>query len=183
MRADVRNELERWTKQHRVVTSVFPNLAGNSIVREIVESNVVHQTQFNEREFMDEFFAKWLERDTGTDNRPSRIHDEHLEPYLELLEAVAVKYIQEDRVDRYGYFEVFDDDLVILPNEDKSTSVRVSQLLNRSGLVTLDPAIPVAQRYRFEPLWIHRLLLQRHYDRKNQRAQATRSAQVSTSLQ
>ncbi len=166
---DLRDELKRLTSQSRVVMGVFPNLAGNSILREIVEFNLDAKKSFNEREFMDEFFAKWLERDTATDNRPSRIQDEHLDIYLKLLEAVAAKYIDEDRVDRYGYFEVFEDDRVVVQHDDETVSVPASQLLNRSGLVTLDPAFPIAQRYRFEPLWIHRLLLQTHLEREMDR--------------
>ncbi len=180
---EVRDELKRWTQEHRAVMAVFPNLAGNSILREIVEDSVRRNKTFSERDFMDEFFARWLERDTATDNRPSRIDDEHLEPYLHLLEAVAAKYVQEDRVDRYGYFEVFDDDRVEVMQGDETISILVPQLLNRSGLVTLDPAIPVAQRYRFEPLWIHRLLLQRHAERHTRQEQGTLSARVTAGLQ
>ncbi len=177
-RPDRRDALQRMVKQDRVVMAVFPNLAGNSILREIVDSNLDANKTFNEREFMREFFARWLERDTATDNRPSRIQDEHLEVYLGLLEAVAAKYIDEDRVDRYGYFEVFDDDRVEIQHHGETVSVRASQLLNRSGIVTLDPALPVAQRYRFEPLWIHRLLLQTHLERKADRELRSQSTGI-----
>jgi hypothetical protein len=174
-----RDELHELTNHNRVVMAVFPNLAGNSILREIVESNLEGNKNFQEQAFMDEFFARWLERDTATDNRPSRIKDEHLEVYLRLLEALAAKYVNEDRVDRYGYFDVLNQDRVEILHHGEPVSVSASELLNRSGLVTLDPAIPVAQRYRFEPLWIHRLLLQRHLERETSPEQGSRSVEIA----
>ncbi len=149
----------------------FPNLAGNSILREIVEANVLSGKDFDEREFMDEFFARWLERDTKTDDRPSRLKPEHLELYTKLLEAVAAKYIDEDRVDRLGYFDVVDDDRVVVEHDGSTVAVVVRQLLNRSGLVTLDPILPETQRYRFEPVWLHRLLFQMHLEREARQAE------------
>ena len=171
IRPEVDEELERWTRQHRVVLGVLPNLAGNSILREIVEANVLSGKEFDEREFMDEFFARWLERDTKTDDRPSRLKPEHLELYVKLLEAVAAKYIDEDRVDRLGYFDVVDDDRVVVEHDGSTVSVFVRQLLNRSGLVSLDPILPEAQRYRFEPFWIHRLLFQMHLERESRQGE------------
>lgn len=165
MRPEVRDELLRWLQQHRVVLAVLPNLAGNSILREMVAESVDQRRAFDEREFMSEFFARWLMRDTKSGDRPSRLKPEDLELYLKLLEAVASKYVQEHRVNRLGYFDVVDDDRVVVEHEGAVVSVLVRRLLNRSGLVTLDPLLPVAARYRFEPFWIHRQLLMMHYER------------------
>ena len=161
----VRDELQRWAQQHRVVVAVLPNLAGNSIVREIVEAHVENERSFNEREFMDEFFASWLERNTKSGDRPSRLKPGLLELYVKLLEAVAAKYVDQHRVDRLGYFDVLEQDQVVVQHDGESVSVSVRSLLNHSGVVTLDPVLPVAQRYRFEPVWVHRLLLQMHHER------------------
>jgi hypothetical protein len=164
---EVRDELESWAKQHRVVTAVLPNLAGNSIVRDLVDEHIAEERAFNERAFMDEFFARWLERDSKSGDRPSRVHSaESLVLYEKLLEAVAAKYLDEHRVNRLGYFDVVDDDRVVVEHEGETVSVLVRRLLNRSGLVTLDPVLPVAQRYRFEPFWIHRHLLHKHVERE-----------------
>jgi hypothetical protein len=165
IRPEVRDELINWTKQHRVVLGVLPNLAGNGILREMVAESVDQGRRFNEPEFMNEFFARWLMRDTKTGDRPSRLKQDHLDLYLKLLEAVASKYIQEHRVNRLGYFDVVDDDRVVVEHEGEVVSILVPRLLNRSGLVTLDPLLPVAARYRFEPFWIHRQLLVMHYER------------------
>lgn len=164
---EVRDELENWAKEHRVVAAVLPNLAGNSIVRELVEEQIATNRPFSERDFMDEFFARWLERDSKSGDRPSRSHGtDQLVVYQKLLEAVAAKYLDEHRVNRLGYFDVVEDDRVVIEHEGKTISVLVRTLLNRSGLVTLDPVLPVAQRYRFEPFWIHRQLLQQHLERE-----------------
>jgi hypothetical protein len=162
----VRDELRRWAQQHRPVVGVLGNLAGNSMLREIVEEYVDQGREFDEREFMNEFFAKWLERNTKSGDRPSRLKPEQLELYVKLLEAVAAKYVDEHRVDRLGYFDVVDDDRVVVDHADKTVSVPVRRLLNHSGVVTLDPILPVAQRYRFEPFWVHRLLLKMHQERQ-----------------
>ena len=164
---EVRDELESWASQHRVVSAVLYNLAGNSIVRDLVEEHIEDNRTFNERTFMDEFFARWLERDSKSGDRPSRSHGtEQLVVYQKLLEAVAAKYLDEHRVNRLGYFDVVDDDRVVVEHEGQTISVPVPRLLNRSGLVTLDPVLPVAQRYRFEPFWIHRHLLYQHLERQ-----------------
>ncbi len=164
---EVRDELESWAKQHRVVAAVLPNLAGNSIVRDLVEEQIEENRPFSERAFMDEFFARWLERDSKSGDRPSRSHaTDQLVVYQKLLEAVAAKYLDEHRVNRLGYFDVVDDDRVVVEHEGQTISVLVRRLLNRSGLVTLDPVLPVAQRYRFEPFWIHRQLLHQHLERE-----------------
>jgi hypothetical protein len=159
------DELREWTMRHRVVMGVLPNLAGNSILREMVDAQVSSGQSFDERQFMDEYFAKWLERNTKSDDRPSRLKPVHLDVYDKLLEAVAAKYVDEDRVNRLGYFDVVDDDRVVVEHHGEQVSVQVQNLLNRSGLVTLDPMLPATQRYRFEPVWIHRLLLQMHDER------------------
>ncbi len=162
----VRDELRQWSMQHRVVAAALPNLAGNSIVREIVQQRVERGQAFDEAEFMDEFFQRWLERDTQSDDRPSRLKPQHLELYVKLLEAVAAKYVNEHRVNGQGYFDVIDDDVVVVEHQDATVSVPVRRLLNRSGLVNLDPVLPVASRYRFEPFWFHRHLLSKHYQRQ-----------------
>ncbi len=167
MRPQVRDELEKWSMQHRAVAAVLPNLAGNSIVREIVEQRIERGAEFDEQQFMDEFFEKWLERDTKSDDRPSRLKPQHLEIYVQLLEAVAAKYVTERRVDRLGYFDVIDDDFVVAEHEGAMVTVPVRQLLNRSGLVNIDPLLPEAGRYRFEPMWFHRLLLSRYQQRQS----------------
>ena len=49
----------------------------------------------------------------------------------------------------------------------EQVKVPVEQLLNRSGLVNLDAQRPGDARYRFEPLWFHSWLIEKHRDRLN----------------
>lgn len=166
----VRDELRDWTSRHRVVTAVLPNLAGNSMLRDIVEAHVKSKQEFDEREFMNEFAARWLERNTRSGDRPSRLKPELLDLYMELLEQVAAKYVAENRINRLGFFDVVDDDHVTVQHSGQQVSVPVCELLDHSGVVTLDPVLPIAQRYRFEPFWMHRLLLTMHQDRRIENA-------------
>ena len=46
-------------------------------------------------------------------------------------------------------------------------SLPVASVLDRSGLVTVDPRSPTSERFRFEPFWIHRLLVQMHRERRD----------------
>ena len=55
---------------------------------------------------------------------------------------------------------------MIFIDDGQIVSVLVRRLLNRSGLVTMDPVLPVASRYRFEPFWIHRHLLMMSEERE-----------------
>lgn len=166
----VRDELYQWATNHRVVGSALSNLAGNSMVREMVEEHVEAGRDFDERRFMADFFAKWLARNTRSGNRPSRDKPAMLDVYVRLLEAVAAKYVAEDRVDRLGYFDVLKNDHVVVESDGQSISVPVITLMNHSGLVATDPLLPTAPRYRFEPLWIHRFLLERRTERESTEA-------------
>lgn len=179
-RPDVRDALQQWSVQHPTVSAVLPNLAGNSMAREVVEDFVANQQGFDERRFMDEFFAKWLERDTLSGDRPSRLKPQDLELYVKLLEAVAVKYSDEDRLFPDGYFAVAPQDHVSVVHDGDTVSVSVERLLNRSGLVNLNPLDPGTPHYRFEPFWFHRLLIQMHDERRAAGETAERQRQVQS---
>ncbi len=166
MTPTVRKELQRWSMEYPVVASILPNLAANEMVRDILADSLHRGEGYEERRFMDAFLTRWLERDTSSDDRPSRLKPEYLDSYLQLLEAIAVKYAAEDRIDELGYFDVTNEDIVI---QERGTpiSVPVRTVLNRSGLVTVDPRFPFSQRFRFEPFWFHRLLVQTHQERRD----------------
>lgn len=78
------------------------------------------------------------------------------ESYENLFIQVAHKY--QDRVDEEGYFAPNYSDTVNFVSEGKVRSVRVTSLLNRSGLSYLSPATFRSPKYRFEPFWLHRYL-------------------------
>lgn len=148
-----------------IVTSVLTNLAANGIAREILAGFASSGDDFDQDRFMIEFLGRWLERDTASDGRPSRIKRIHLESYLQLLEQVALKYASEERIDSQGYFDVHPSDGVMIEDHGEMLAVPVCQILDRSGLVTVDPQKPTSQRFRFEPFWFHRLLVDMHQRR------------------
>jgi hypothetical protein len=83
--------------------------------------------------------------------------------YLEMLEEAAAKYASV-RAGMKGQFLVSPLDTVpvsISMNDiQKKGAVLVEDLLSRSGLVFLDPADTLNLRYQFEPLWLHRYLVE-----------------------
>ena len=165
MRPEARRRLQRCLTENRVALGVIPNLAGNSLLREVFTDHLQDGINFEERAFMDWFFAKWLERDTKSSDRPSRMKPEFLELYIQLLEAVAAKYADQTQLDRLGFFEVRRDDTIDVRHNGEVVSVSIQRLLDRSGFVTADPLHPESDRYRFEPIWTHRLLLEMHSER------------------
>lgn len=163
MNSECRRDLNEWACDHRVVGCVLPNLAANGMVRQILAEHRSSNQPFDERRFMDRFLVLWLERDTLSDDRPSQIKPEHLQAYLELLETIAAKYASVVEPD--GSFPVVQSDMVKIDVDGESVCVPVSRVLNRSGLVTVDPFDVSTSRYRFEPLWFHRLLTKMHQER------------------
>ena len=115
-----------------IVTSVLTNLAANGIAREILAGFASNGDAFDQDRFMIEFLARWLERDTASDGRPSRIKRIHLESYLQLLEQVALKYASEERIDSQGYFDVHPSDGVMIEDHGEMLAVPVCQILDRS---------------------------------------------------
>ncbi len=166
MTPSARERLQRWSMEHPVVASVLPNLAANEMVRDLLVDCVERGEVFEERRFMNDFLATWLERDTRSDDRPSRLKPENFDLYLQFLEAIAVKYAAADRIDQLGYFDVTREDQVVIQEKGKPIAVPVRPVLNRSGLVTVDPRSPSSPRFRFEPFWFHRLLVQMHLERR-----------------
>lgn len=162
MTAEARRELRAWASESRVVATALSNLAGNGMVRKIVVDHIRSDQEFDETRFMNNFFQLWLERDTQSDDRPSRIKPQHLSLYIQLMKDIATKYAVE--TDERGYFDVSDDDRVLANVGGESISVPVKRILNRSGLINVDPLDPVAGRFRFEPFWFHRALVQTNID-------------------
>ena len=167
MRSDVQDTLDQWAREYPCVSSVLGNLAGNSMVREIVEESVLKDQPFSEKRFKEEFFAKWLERDTLSGDRPSRLKPRDLEVYVKLLESVALQYAETAVKSGDGFFSVAPDDEAVTYHDGREVRVSVERLLNRSGLVNLDAQQPGDAKYRFEPVWFHSWLIQKSVDRSS----------------
>ena len=163
MNSGCREDLICWANDHHVIGSVLPNLAANGMVRQLIAEHRREEKSFQERRFMDQFLWLWLERDTLSDDRPSQIKPEHLEAYLMLLETIAAKHVGSVQVD--GSFSVAPDEMVTIDVKGESICVPVRRVLNRSGLVTVNPFVSSNPRYRFEPFWFHRLLATMYQER------------------
>ena len=115
---------------------------------------------------MDAYFDAWLERDYASDHRPSPSNPVHLDLYLDALESIAVKYLTENLVDDSGYFPVAEGSTIEVEHDGQRLSFPIQQVLDRSGMKHVDPRISGVPRYRFEPIWFHRLLIDRYNDRR-----------------
>jgi len=71
----------------------------------------------------------------------------------------------EGRLDERGFLTVRDTDTVSVDYRGELAEVPVYRILNRSGLKFIDPREPGTRSYRFEPVWFHRLLVEKHNDR------------------
>lgn len=171
-----RNELQRWSMDYPVVATVQSNLAANGMVRELLSDCLRRGESYDERRFMNAFLTQWLERDQRSSDRPSRLKPEHLDSYLQWLESVAVKYAAAGQLDEQGYFDVGEADRVVIEEQGTLASLPVRAILDRSGLVTVDPRQPYDHRYRFEPFWFHRLLVQMHHERRDRALTGTTAA-------
>ncbi len=160
--------LREWAGSQRVITGVLPNLAGNSLAREIAEQFYIAGRPFAERSVMNAYLDGWLQRDTRSDNRPSLAKPLHLDLYLRLLEGVAVDSLRKGQVDEQGFFPVRSDDQISLAYQDRLVAFPVTRILDRSGMKFMDPRQAGVARYRFEPVWFHRLLVEMSNDRLTQ---------------
>jgi hypothetical protein len=162
MRHDVQRTLVDWASRYRVVASTLDNLAGNSLMREIIEREVLAGRPYDERRIMSAYFESWLVRDTKSDGRPSKEKPEHLDLYLYLLQQVAARHLHNRQVDQHGFFPVRNSDRIVVAEDGKQLAFPVMDILDRSGLKFIDPRERGVRRYRFEPIWIHRLLVDMH---------------------
>lgn len=86
-------------------------------------------------------------------------HQVHLGVYGHVLEQIAVRYAEE--VDDEGFFLVGFEDNVSVPAGEGDVTVRVRDVLDRSGIAYLDPVDFTTTRYRFDPFWVHAYLVEK----------------------
>jgi hypothetical protein len=159
---DATIKLLQYAQRHRMIGATIYNLAGNAIIREIMAQRCDQRLEFDEFAIEQAYFDAWLERDHASDNRPSPSHPAHLDLYIRLLQEVAVKYLVENHVDDQGFFEVGRDDRICVTHLGRELSFPVRQILNRSGMKHVDPCQPEPLKYRFEPIWLHRFLVEQY---------------------
>lgn len=162
MSVEVDEALVDWATKHLVVSSTLDNLAGNTLMREIVEKEVLAGRPFDERRVMAAYLHHWLLRSTKSHGRPSARQPQQLDLYLYLLQQVAARYLHEGQVDSRGFFPVREDDRLVVLWQGKSLEFPVAKILDRSGLMSADFQEDGITRYRCRPVWIHRLLVEMH---------------------
>jgi len=160
MCAEVQDALADWAARSRVVCSMLYNLAGNSIVRDIVRRETLLGHAYDERHVAEAYLDAWLARESRSHDRPSLEKPQYLDLYLMLLERTAVKYLKDGAVDDQGYFPVREGDAITVRYGGRDRTFPVRRILDRSGLIVTNPCDPSPARYRFEPIWMHRLLVQ-----------------------
>lgn len=103
-------------------------------------------------------FSDLLSRNNGSHGRPAHNDDQ----YLAALELAAAFPLGNGRpLDKQGYFEVLTTDHITFTDRNKqSVTVKLQSLLNRSGLIMLDPSDLMRTRYRFEPFWVQMHLIE-----------------------
>jgi hypothetical protein len=161
----VQNALMQCASERPVVCSTLYNLAGNSMIREILQRETLEGRPYDERRITQAYFDAWLTRETKVHDRPSIEQPDHLDLYLALLERVAVKYLQEGAIDDQGFFPVCDSDTVSATCGGRERALPVRRILDGSGLIITDPREQGLAKYRFEPFWTHRLLAEMHSQR------------------
>ena len=165
MRAEVQWALVQYASKHRFVCGMLYNLAGNSMIREILRQETLKQQPFDERRVAGTYLNTWLSRETKSHDRPSIEKPKHLDLYLALLERAAVKSLQDGAINDQGYFSVRDSDTVTVECDGRERKFLLKRILGGSGLIITDPREEGLARYRFEPVSIHRLLVEAHGER------------------
>jgi hypothetical protein len=161
MRSDVQACLVDCAQRQPVVYSVLHNLAGNGMIREILQNEFLAGKSFNEQEVMRAYLDHWLTRETQANGTPSVGEPTHLELYLKVLGQLALEYA--DSVDSQGFFTIHDGDQVVVSHSGRQMTFDAETVLNRSGMILLDPRKEGEERIRFEPFWLHRMLAEPHY--------------------
>lgn len=161
-RFNVDAALNRCAKESAVACSALRNLAGNSMLREILAGRIASNSSYNEREVMEACLHAWLARESKTDDRPSVDNSEHLELYLKVLEQVASQTLYQGEVDEWGYFPIRERDHVTVTHHGRNYSFPTVRVLNHSGLIDVECRGSDVTKCRFEPVWMHRLLVETH---------------------
>lgn len=162
-----RKLFQQWAKRHPEVRYSLNTLAGSGFWHEIAEHAAERTTRFNLMDLEEEYFSLCLLRDTRPIDRPSSEKPKYLDLYRRLLEQVALDYDDINQLDAQGYFRVSPDAKVTVDYQGEPVSFSVVDLLDRSGLVSLDLNVTGERRYRFEPFWFHRFLVERALHRQN----------------
>lgn len=138
-------------KQHAFIRSSLPILF---LARDTFELVPAPSEKTDQAKYLKENLVSGMfRRNFSTHGRPSDTHLDKFMAYKCLLRAVAIKY---KNVDKEGCFRVkFGDEIEELAIGLKCN---VRRLLERSGLVDIEPVGTATVKFRFQPFWVHRYL-------------------------
>ena len=144
--------------------TIRPLSAGNFVLN---ESILWYKSKSKEHKSIEDLrnglFSDMLDRNKESHGRPSTNDDK----YMLILENIAAFLIEQGKkIDDNGFFEVLATDFIKFSDvEGKVYTVRIRDVLNRSGVALLQPSELRRTQYRFEPFWLHAHLI----ERRNQR--------------
>jgi hypothetical protein len=134
-----------------------PLFAGNLVIEASVARCETGTTLLNTADALKlRLFDQLLARNQKSHGRPGA--DSAL--YRNLLQqAASLPQTHNRALDRQGFFTVFETDALSFTDEQGQVrQVYARDVLNRSGLVTLDVRETRMARYRFEPFWVQAFL-------------------------
>ena len=76
------------------------------------------------------------------------------------MTSIAERMTQPHRLNDQGYFAPHAGETINVVHEGREYTFPVQQVLERSGLIYVDALQTERPTYRFEPLWVHRALLE-----------------------
>ncbi|MCP4450531.1 MAG: DUF1080 domain-containing protein, partial [Planctomycetes bacterium] len=135
-----------------------PLAAGNLVLDDSVARCDTGTPLLNTAEALKQrLFEQLLGRNQKSHGRPGKDNT----AYLTLLQqAAALPWTHNRVLDAHGYFIVSETDRVAFTDDHgQGHEVYARDVLNRSGLVTVDVTESREARYRFEPVWVQSFLV------------------------
>ncbi|NAS12283.1 hypothetical protein [Poritiphilus flavus] len=159
------------TERNHILTQVFNlynkydfiklqlQIQSNSdfLFRGTIKNRINQNTEENEIKTI--LFNTMVGRNSDTHLRPMLDSNEGV-IYMEFLKEVVLNEINIKEIsENEGWFIVNNNEKVSIDLDGATYTTTVKSLLNRSGLITIDPIDSKLSKYRFEPFWIHEYLL------------------------
>ncbi|WP_271765922.1 hypothetical protein [Aquimarina algiphila] len=127
------------------------------LFRGILKNRIDENT--NENEIKTILFNTMVGRNSDSHLRPMLDSNEGA-IYMTFLEEIVLNKIDIDEIEeKNGWFKVDNNETVSINLGGIVYTTTVKSLLNRSGLITIDPIDDKYSKYRFEPFWIHEYIL------------------------
>lgn len=136
-----------------------PLSAGNLVIEASVARHEAGTASLNTADALKQWlFEQLLARNQKSHGRPGADSVQ----YRSLLQQAAALPVTHNRsLDRQGFFTVSETDVLSFTDDQGQVrQVYARDVLNRSGLVTLDVTETRLARYRFEPFWVQTFLCQ-----------------------